>query len=881
MLNWQPAPTPPRAVPPLATPMPMPVGVHDDDLAPAMPPPLLPPTDAVSAPPAPLPSVTNDEFLAALFGPHTPDAHARPLVCSLPGDPAPDGKRTSWPAKAWTPGAVADASLNQYAAPATFRQLDGQWKAQSAAAMQVHAVMLDDVGTKVPVDRLDACPPTWMLETSPGNFQAGYLFTDPIEPREAEALKKALIASGLCDPGASGGAARWMRLPCGINGKPKHARDGAPWRCRLTDWHPARRYTPEQLVDLLELEPAPAKGRAKRTAAAARPPDAGDPLADDVHVPRPRQNAVVQALKARGLYKRDLGDGRHEVTCFAVHEHTDGVDHGTVYFEPSELFPVGGFKCLHSHGDRLRIGALLQFLGLTSQEARHRPTIRLHAGALDEIATAAERELAASGRYYQRGGLVVSVVTTPETGERRIQPETLPGLTRALSGVANWTRFDARAQRHVACDPPARHVAAVHDATSYAHLAPLAGLAHQPHLRQDGSVCAQAGYDEASCLFGTFDARDFDVPAEPTRADAEHALATLRELLGEFAFGGATDEAAALAAMLTAAIRPSLPTAPMFHVRAPQPGSGKSYLTSILAGFASPAPPRVAAWPTTEEEAAKLLLALLMTGPPAITFDNLTSDLTPLRGLCSALTEPHLEGRVLGVSKTASVSTRTVFLASGNNVAPVADMARRCVVVTLDPRIENPAGRRYSGDPLAALRAERGRFVSAALTLIRAFIVSGQRVDCQPLASFGDWSRLVREPLLWLGLPDPVAALFEQIAHDPDRETLGRVLQAWSTAFGDRPTMIREAIARATAEDFDEAGSLQQALAEIGDGRPGTDLNSRSIGRWVARHAGRVVGGLRFERARGNSSGERWACRPVATPDRTEAITPETDECLT
>ena len=45
---------------------------------------------------------------------------------------------------------------------------------------------------------------------------------------------------------------------------------------------------------------------------------------------------------------------------------------------------------------------------------------------------------------------------------------------------------------------------------------------------------------------------------------------------------GASAKAAALAAMFTAVVRPSLPYAPAFHVRAPVFGSGKTYLCELI-----------------------------------------------------------------------------------------------------------------------------------------------------------------------------------------------------------------------------------------------------------------------------------------------------------
>lgn len=68
---------------------------------------------------------------------------------------------------------------------------------------------LDDLGLKVPLDRIAACKPSWLLETSPDNYQAGYIFDAPVtDIQQADALKTALIAAGLCDAGATGGAVR-------------------------------------------------------------------------------------------------------------------------------------------------------------------------------------------------------------------------------------------------------------------------------------------------------------------------------------------------------------------------------------------------------------------------------------------------------------------------------------------------------------------------------------------------------------------------------------------------------------------------------------------------------------------------------------------------
>lgn len=469
-------------------------------------------------------------------------------------------------------------------------------------------------------------------------------------------------------------------------------------------------------------------------------------------IPRPQENIVLAALSNRGLYKAPLGGGKHDITCPWVSEHTGAVDGGTAYFEPDDHWPIGGFKCLHGHCGERHIRDLLRVLEVEIGAARMKPTIRVVAGEIHRVVDAAERELAQSRRHYQRGGLIVTVATDPGTRQTRVQEITQPALVRALAGAATWERFDGRAEDWVRTDPPARHAAVLFDSTSYPHLPVLNGLARQPYLRPDGSLMKAAGYDTSTGMFGVFDAREFSIPDQPTRAQAGAALAMLKDLLVEFSFAHESDLAAALTAMLCATLRPSLNHAPMFHVRAHMVGSGKSYLCELITAFATPQRGTPTTFPADDEECRKLLLAELLRAPAVIEFDNLTGDLVAHKSLCTVLTSEYMSGRILGVSETATVSTRALFLSSGNNVGPVQDMARRCITIRLDPGCEVPAGRSFTRPDLVRdVLRERGRYVSAVLTVVRAWIVAGRpKSACKSLASYGEWSELCRQPLLWL-----------------------------------------------------------------------------------------------------------------------------------
>ena len=310
----------------------------------------------------------------------------------------------------------------------------------------------------------------------------------------------------------------------------------------------------------------------------------------------------------------------------------------------------------------------------------------------------------------------------------------------------------------------------------------LAGLTRQPYFREnDGKLITEAGYDSISHLFGVFDSKAYSIPTKPTLTDAQEALVLLTDLLVEFHFVSDTDKAAALSAIFTAVTRPTLDLAPAFHVRAPIFGSGKTYLCDLIGAFAAPGGNAKVSYPSTSEEATKVILSLLMTGPGVIEFDDMDSDWIPHGTIKRMLTADKITDRILGYSKTATVSTRTLFLGSGNNVGPIRDLLRRVLTIHVDPRVATPATMTYQGSPVSKVREQREKYISAVFTIILAWREAGQqKSNSQSIVSYsGSWSDYCRHPLIWLGLPDPVTALLEQVAHDPDAEILINLFSEW------------------------------------------------------------------------------------------------------
>lgn len=799
---------------------------------------------------------TNAEFIVAVF-PQLPEG-AFAAVCTKGGDPGVGG----WIATR-ADSAIENfpAGQNNFVGCSSFYPGDdGSFKARKAQFAACHFLMLDDLGTKVPLERLADFELSWLIETSPGNYQGGIILAEPVtDGAVAVRLLKAVIDAGLCDAGATGPLNRWARLPVAINGKPKYVDDaGAPFHCRLVEYRPDKRYTPQEIVDGLQLKLAPA-GRPKKEAKSVtnNQRSMGNDV-DEVLTPKAAENPVVSAIKARGLYKTPLGSGKHDVSCPWVQEHTDGLDTGAAYFEPDELYPLGGFCCQHSHREKFHIRQLLEFLGVRNAEARHKPVIRVVAGELHRVVEAAEKELANRGRHYQLGGLIVSVSTDPTSGDPSVVPTSAPALTRELSVAASWEKYDGRAEDWVSCDPPTRHTAILYDSQSFRHLLPLAGVVRQPYFREtDGVLITHAGYDKDSQRFGVFDSRQFDMP-EPTPEAARVALTLLEELLDEFHFVTVTDKAAALSAIFTAVVRPSLAYAPGFHIKAPVFGSGKTYLCELIGAFAGPAGNAKVSYPTTSEEATKVILSLLLTSPAVIEFDDMDTDWIPHGTIKRVLTAEQITDRILGVSKTATVSTRTLFLGSGNNVGPVRDLLRRVLTIHIDPRCATPATMTYKNYPVDKVRKQRGLYVAAVLTIILAWRKAGStRAGVESIVTFGGaWSDYCRHPLMWLGQPDPATALLEQVKHDPEGDALAGLMAEWRTAFKSEPATVRKAVERAELVHTD----LLDAMREFPIEEKGS-INRSKLGWLLKKNANRIVGGFVFQQSTADG---RVAWRVVA-----------------
>lgn len=319
-----------------------------------------------TAPAKSTPTAANPvtEFLHAFFGSDSGRAWVTAFTENpfAPSEIADKAKAAKLSARMWAGGYYRKMArtltddANQYVAISLFKPApwvkDGVQHLSAKRRKSHHertvAVMVDDIGPGQKVDPKQLrLPCTALVETSPGNCQGWYaldpLDEDCYDPDLIARLLDRMVAAGLTkdltDPGMKG-VTRYGRLPGGVNNKPGRE----PWTVRLLDLKPSRVYTVHQIADAYGLD-----------------------LSAEEHAPAARPEGPVESLVERlslaGLNPTDKGGGKWDIRCPWVDGHTQGVDSGTAYFDPSEANGwKGGFRCHHGHCDERNVGHLFGWL---------------------------------------------------------------------------------------------------------------------------------------------------------------------------------------------------------------------------------------------------------------------------------------------------------------------------------------------------------------------------------------------------------------------------------------------------------------------------------------------------------------------------------------
>lgn len=450
----------------------------------------------------------------------------------------------------------------------------------------------------------------------------------------------------------------------------------------------------------------------------------------------------------------------------------------------------------------------------------------------------------------------------------RVHPLCEHGLAHHLGTITQFWKRNAEGEA-VDADPPVALLRQIIAQGERRKLKPLDGVITGPTIRLDGSVLDAPGYDAETRLL--FDPMGEDVPPVPVNPTLDEAGAALDLLLHPFArfpFVDATARGALLAAILTAAVRPVLPTAPAFAFDAPIQGSGKSLLAACIGVLIEGRAPDV--WPHTQgrddEEARKRLFAALRTGCRALIWDNVVGTFDSA-SMAAFVTADAMVDRVLGKSESIRVPNRVLLILTGNNLQLAGDLPRRVIICRIDPQTDQPFARQFDLDPLQWVLEHRTSMLAAACTLIRARLTHTTTPAPGRLASFEAWDDLVRQTVVWADtmlrpfeFGDPMDLVREAQAADPEADALFALLDALRDAFGGRAFTAKDVLAK--AQDAFAQNALEVALRDLAGDRPLT--SARSLGRVLKFWEGRIVHGLRLTGRQNTSSGSReYRCETV------------------
>jgi hypothetical protein len=309
--------------------------------------------------------------------------------------------------------------------------------------------------------------------------------------------------------------------------------------------------------------------------------------------------------------------------------------------------------------------------------------------------------------------------------------------------------------------------------------APLSRVTSVPFIRPDGSVCAKNGYDRqcpdnpagtgTMLITGNSGMDRLGQKGELDHPSKDDARAAASFLLGTWLgpdeqtgknglpFRDETSQANALALVLTPFIRGIVPLVPLAVVSGLQPGVGKGLLADCLSIMITGQPGIPLPWlPDDDDENRKQLLSAFRTGASLFCFDE--AHQISGASLARALTSLTYTDRILGVSKMASYPNQVTWMALGNQVTVLADMARRAYYIELWPEGPDPQDRPESAFVHPDLRGwtldSRPELITAALTVIRAWFTAGCPAHSRGslMGSFEAWDKMMSGILHYAGV---------------------------------------------------------------------------------------------------------------------------------
>jgi putative DNA primase/helicase len=469
-----------------------------------------------------------------------------------------------------------------------------------------------------------------------------------------------------------------------------------------------------------------------------------------------------------------------------------------------------------------------------------------------------------SPRVCTRGSVLVRM--DPDDG---LAPITRDRLRLELSHAAEFTRTTSRGT--AGAYPPKEVVESLLalSRAEYVGAPQVSRVTEVPIFDEDGTAIFEPGLYPSGIWYqpqdGLLDVsrhvRDHDFVDDVK--EARDLL--LNDLLGEFDFQDEPSRANALGLVLLSFVREFIgdsPT-PLHVITAPQAGSGKSYLAqaALIPGCGLP---DMSAEPRNDDELRKGITARLLSGTPALIFDNLSQELnSPV--LAAALTMPKWSDRVLGRSEEVATSNRLIWVATGNNVTTSDELRDRVCPIWLEPRDGTPARRRGVGtfrhsDLHGWAQANRARLAGACITLVQHWLTGqarllpdgtfarddqGRHPSDATMGSFERWASVIGGILAAADVRGFLANRHRLETIDyGEQETIAfyNAIREWAPTITGLPSTARPGEFR--KKDLERACLLDGPLHDLlPSGVSGRDLG-RSVQEWLKQHKDATHGEL-------------------------------------
>jgi hypothetical protein len=441
---------------------------------------------------------------------------------------------------------------------------------------------------------------------------------------------------------------------------------------------------------------------------------------------------------------------------------------------------------------------------------------------------------AVSPEFFQFGNALCDLVTGGNGVQARIL--TITSLRNRLDRLADYVRFDKASDEYPSRPPKDL----LEDLLAQASppVAHLYGVARGPVCRPDGSIAASEGYDPATGLYLALGALRVppvaDVPAHNDIARAKGLL--LEELLGEFPFATAADQAHALSEIITPVVRSLISGPTPLHLNeASCPGSGKDLLADCASLTATGALPAAMTEGRDDDEWRKRLTTKLITSPTIVLIDNVHRRLDS-GALSAALERPLWEDRHRDRAGQSQVPVRCVWVCTANNPSLSDEIARRTARVRIDPQMETPwerSGFRHP-DLRTWVRTHRGELLWAVLTLVRHWVACGRPKGEQSIGSYESWIEVVGGILKAAGIGGFLGNRLEVYQQaQAESGAFNMLVKLWWQQYRDQRVDVGKL--------FDLAKG-HKILTELRTGR--TDQGARVVlGRTLADLRDRIIGG--------------------------------------